>query len=159
MNLFLIAISESQIANFNGISLNNGFTYISKIPNRLKNKWAKAATRAVTLRVSAANIAVMVVPILAPSVNGYTCLSVRTPAPARGTIVEVVIDELWTIIVKSIPNTMPWAAVLKINLSKNCCTLSSTKLRRSLTIEYSIANVSKTLRITNTVLLKLRLSI
>ena len=29
-----------------------------------------------------------------PNVNGYTCRSVRTPAPARGTIVEVVIDEL-----------------------------------------------------------------
>jgi hypothetical protein len=39
---------------------------------------------------------------------------VSTPAPAKGTIVEVVIDELWTIIVKSIPKIIPRKAVLKI---------------------------------------------
>ena len=64
------------------------------MPYRLKNKCANAATKAVTLSVNAAKIAVTVVPIFAPRVNGYTCLSVRTPAPARGTIVEVVMDEL-----------------------------------------------------------------
>jgi len=57
--------------------------------------------------VRAAKIAVMVVPIFAPRVNGYTCLRVSTPAPARGTMVEVVIDELCTIIVNSIPNKIP----------------------------------------------------
>ena len=86
----------------------------------LKNKWANAATNAVTLRVRAAKIAVMVVPIFAPRVKGYTCLSVSTPAPARGTMVEVVIDELWTMKVKSIPNKIPRSAVLNIYLLKNC---------------------------------------
>ena len=114
INLFLMATSEIHLANLMGISRNNGFTYIIRIPKRLKNKWANAATNAVTLRVRAAKIAVMVVPIFAPIVNGYICLSVRTPAPARGTMVDVVIDELCTIIVKITPNKIPRSAVLKI---------------------------------------------
>ena len=64
------------------------------IPKILKNKCANAATIAVTLSVSDANKAVTVVPIFAPIVNGYNCLRVTMPAPAKGTIVEVVMDEL-----------------------------------------------------------------
>ena len=70
INLFLTATSEIQIDNLMGMSLNNGFIYINNIPYKLKNKWANAATRAVTLRVRAAKIAVIVVPIFAPKVNG-----------------------------------------------------------------------------------------
>ena len=64
------------------------------IPKMLKNRWLKAATTAVTLSVKDANNAVTVVPMFAPNVNGYICRRVRTPAPARGIIVEVVIDEI-----------------------------------------------------------------
>ena len=46
-----------------------GFKYIKRMPNILKNKWAKEATIAVTLSVKEANNAVTVVPMLAPKVN------------------------------------------------------------------------------------------
>ena len=100
---------------------------------------------AVTLSVSDANRAVTVVPILAPNVNGYNCLSVIIPAPANGTIVEVVIDELWTIIVNIIPKTIARKAVLNMYLSKYCLILSKTKLLKNLTILYNIKNVNKIL--------------
>ena len=92
--LFCIATSAIHFESFIGISLKNGFKYMSKIPKKLKNRWLKAATIAVTFSVKDANNAVTVVPILAPSVKGYICLSVNTPAPANGIIVDVVMDEL-----------------------------------------------------------------
>ena len=141
--IFNIFKSDSLI----GISFKNGLRKIMIIPKILKNKWANAATMAVTLSVRDASSAVTVVPKFAPKVNGYNCLKLTTPAPARGTIVEVVIDELWTMIVKSIPNTMALKAVLKIYLSKYCLILSKTKLRNNLTIQYNIKKVNKILRI------------
>jgi len=104
------------------------------IPKILKNRWAKPATIAVTFKVSDANNAVTVVPTFAPIVNGYNCDSLTTPAPANGTIVEVVMDELWTIIVNKIPKSIALAADLKIYLSKYCWIFSKTKLRNNLTI-------------------------
>jgi hypothetical protein len=83
-----------HFASFIGTSRNNGFKYISIIPKILKNRWLKAATIAVGLSVRDANNAVTVVPMFAPNVKGYICLSVSTPAPAKGIIVEVVMDEL-----------------------------------------------------------------
>jgi len=50
--------------------------------------------RAATVPVKAAKSAVTVVPILAPKVNGNIFCNVNTPAPAKGTTREVVIDEL-----------------------------------------------------------------
>ena len=94
INLFFIAISAIYSANLSGIFFKTGLRKIINIPNILKNKCANAATIAVTLRVSDANNAVTVVPRLAPNVKGYNCLNATTPAPAKGTIVEVVIDEL-----------------------------------------------------------------
>ena len=73
-----------------------------------------AATSADTVPVKVANKAVTVVPILAPSVNGNICLKESTPAPASGTINDVVIDELWTIIVSMIPKPIARITVLKI---------------------------------------------
>ena len=92
--LFCNATSAIHFESFIGISLKNGFKYMSKIPKMLKNRWLKAATIAVTFSVKDANNAVTVVPIFAPSVKGYICLSVNTPAPASGIIVDVVMDEL-----------------------------------------------------------------
>ena len=94
INLFVIDTSAIHSANLIGISFSNGFRKIMIIPKILKNKCAKEATIAVTLSVSDANKAVTVVPIFAPRVNGYSCLRVTIPAPAKGTIVEVVIEEL-----------------------------------------------------------------
>ena len=128
-----------------GISLSKGLRKISTIPKILKNKCANAATIAVTFSVRDANNAVTVVPIFAPRVNGYNCLRVTTPAPARGTMVEVVIDELWTIIVNAIPNKIARKAVLNIYLSKYCLILSNTILLNNLTMLYSIIKVNKTL--------------
>ena len=94
MNLFFIDISAIQVANLTGIFFSNGLRKIIIIPNILKNRCAKAATIAVTFKVSEANKAVTVVPIFAPNVNGYSCRRVTIPAPASGIIVDVVIDEL-----------------------------------------------------------------
>ena len=146
INLFFIATSAMYSANLSGIFFKIGLRKIIKIPNILKNKCANAATIAVTLRVNEANNAVTVVPRLAPNVKGYNCLSVTTPAPAKGTIVEGVIDELWTMMVRIIPKIIARNAVLKIYLSKYCLILSSTKLLNNLTILYNIKNVNRTLR-------------
>ena len=94
MNLFFTDTSDIHSANLIGTFLSKGLRKIIIIPKILKNKWANAATIAVTFSVSDANNAVTVVPILAPSVNGYNCLRVTIPAPARGIMVEVVMDEL-----------------------------------------------------------------
>ena len=74
----------------------------------------ESATKADTVPVIAAKSAVTVVPIFAPSVNGKICLNVKTPAPAKGTTKEVVIDELCTIIVIMIPNSIALTAVLNM---------------------------------------------
>ena len=47
-----------------------------------------------TVPVSAARRAVTVVPILAPRVKGKIFLRLRTPAPAKGTTNDVVIELL-----------------------------------------------------------------
>ena len=69
-NLLFCDKSANNSDNFNGISRNNGFAYTAKIPKILKNRWANAATIAVTFNVRDARSAVTVVPILAPNVNG-----------------------------------------------------------------------------------------
>ena len=94
INLFFNATSDIHSAMCMGISLIKGLRYIIIIPNILKNKCAKAATIAVTFKVRDANSAVTVVPMFAPKVNGYICFKVTIPAPANGTTVEVVIEEL-----------------------------------------------------------------
>ena len=91
--------------------------------------------------------------MFAPNVNGYICRRVRTPAPANGITVEVVIDELCTRIVNRIPKMIALKAVLNIYLSKNCSTRLRTKLLSNLTIANSIPNVSKTLNTIKRVLL------
>ena len=106
-------------AHFSGISRRKGIPYIIDIPIILNSKWLIAAMSAKTVPVRAAIRAVTVVPIFAPSVNGKICRSVSTPAPARGTTRDVVIDELWTIIVSKTPKAMALIAVLKMYWSKN----------------------------------------
>ena len=101
-------------AKDSGIFRKGGMPYITRIPKILKSKWLKAATNADTVPVIAAKRAVIVVPIFAPRVNGNICLRVKTPAPAKGTTREVVMDELWTIIVMIIPKPNAFRAVLKM---------------------------------------------
>ena len=101
-------------AKDSGIFRKGGMPYITRIPKILKSKWLKAATNADTVPVIAAKRAVIVVPIFAPRVNGNICLRVNTPAPAKGTTREVVMDELWTIIVMIIPKPNAFRAVLKM---------------------------------------------
>ena len=65
------------------------------IPNILKLKWENATITAIWFCVAnAANMAVIVVPILAPIVYGNNCRIVIRPAPANGMISEVVIELL-----------------------------------------------------------------
>ena len=54
----------------------------------------------------AANKAVVVVPILAPTVTGNTERKLSSPDPAIGTNSEVVIELDWTAIVSKVPNKM-----------------------------------------------------
>ena len=119
INLFFTASSEIFSAKKSGMARNWGMPYIIAIPKILKSKWLIAATRAATVPVSAAKSAVTVVPILAPRVKGNIFFNVNTPAPASGTTNEVVIDELCTIIVRTIPKPIARRAVLKIYWSKN----------------------------------------
>ena len=113
-NLFFIDNSASFLAQNNGICLNGLIGYIRIIAEILNKRWLKATTIAIGLSTKAAIIDVIVVPILAPSVKGKICLNDKTPAPANGTIVEVVIEELWTITVKIKPKIKALIAVLKI---------------------------------------------
>ncbi len=71
------------------------------IPKILNNKCVKAVATAITFAVtSAASNAVMVVPMLEPSVKGKIWRRVSMPAPANGTAREVVIELLCTMTVK-----------------------------------------------------------
>ena len=90
----MTAFSDNQSAKSSGIFFNNGLRNIITIPKILKNKCANPATIAVTFKVKEANKAVTVVPTFAPIVKGYNWCSLTTPAPAKGTIVDVVIEEL-----------------------------------------------------------------
>ena len=114
INLFFNEYSAIISASLSGMARRTGIPYIIKIPKILNNKWLIAAMSAETVPVRAAKSAVTVVPILAPSVNGKICLNVKTPAPARGTTKDVVMEELWTIMVSAIPNAMARKTVLKM---------------------------------------------
>ena len=71
----------------------------------------------------AASSAVIVVPILAPRVNGKTCLSVMIPAPAIGTKRLVVVEEDYTIIVTRVPASIPTKIPLPSALSRRAFAL------------------------------------
>ena len=72
-------------------------------PKTLNIRWAKATVTPTVLAdcplsaltvASEARIAVTVVPILAPKVNGYAWFKPTTPAATRGTIIDVVTELL-----------------------------------------------------------------
>ena len=78
------------------------------IPVMLNNKWARATWSAFVPSVTIEpKIAVIVVPILAPKVNGSICSSRSTPIPTRGVKAEVVIEEDWTTMVIAAPRMIP----------------------------------------------------
>ena len=74
-------------------------------PNTLNKTWDVATTApAVEPEAIAARTAVKVVPMFAPIIYGKMLSRETIPVPARGTIKEVVIEELWTTTVKRSPN-------------------------------------------------------
>ena len=98
------AISERPSASQIGIRRMAVKGQMISIPNKLKSRWEKAVVTATMLPVANdANMAVTVVPTLAPSVYGKICVSVNRPAAARGTAREVVIELLCTKTVRMRP--------------------------------------------------------
>mmetsp|Transcript_19754 Transcript_19754/g.54936 ORF Transcript_19754/g.54936 Transcript_19754/m.54936 type:complete len:329 (+) Transcript_19754:240-1226(+) len=90
-----------------GIWRMNGTGYQMRIPEMLKNKWARATRRALVPSVTKAErMAVPVVPMLAPRVSGSICSRRRTPIPTSGVSAEVVMEEDWTTMVIPAPSTM-----------------------------------------------------
>ena len=83
------------------------------------------------------NIAVIVVPILAPRVYGKICSNVNKPAPDIGTISEVVIELLCTIIVKIIPTVNALSDVLNKYWSNQSFALETTIIFNDETIYFS----------------------
>ena len=87
-----------------GIGKNN------KIPEILKNKWHSEICNefgiASVLWASAAKIAVVVVPIFAPNVNGYILSIDTTPMPTNGVIADVNTELDCTRMVKPVPIRM-----------------------------------------------------
>ena len=81
--------------------------------NRLKKSWTVAAAKArrnSAFRVtdpSATNVDVMVVPMLAPMMNGTALVTVSAPADTNPTTKAVVVDELWIKLVARIPMKSP----------------------------------------------------
>ena len=93
-NLFFIDNSANFLAHISGNCLIGLIGYIVIIAKTLNKRWLNATTIAIGLSTKAAIRDVIVVPILAPSVKGKIWFNESTPAPASGTIVEVVIEEL-----------------------------------------------------------------
>ena len=93
-NLFFIDNSANFSAQHIGIFLIGLIGYITIIAKTLNKRCPNATTIAIGFSTNAAIIEVIVVPIFAPSVKGKICLNDKTPAPANGTIVDVVIEEL-----------------------------------------------------------------
>ncbi len=71
-------------------------------------------------------MAVIVVPTLAPSVNGKICRNVRIPAPASGTASEVVMLLDWTSTVSTRPKTIARPAFLDSTASNAASIRPST---------------------------------
>lgn len=80
------------------------------IPEMLKNKWHKAICNefgmASSLCAKAAKMAVVVVPILAPSVSGYILSMATTPMPTSGVRADVNTELDCTKIVRPVPIRM-----------------------------------------------------
>lgn len=73
-------------------------------PMALKKRWAKASEIAASDFISAANKAVMVVPRLAPRINGSTRRTDKLPVATSGTVSDVVTELDWIAAVITIPH-------------------------------------------------------
>jgi len=75
----------------------------------LKKSWTVAAPIALrnssflVMCPSDTRVLVTVVPILAPMMMGIAFLSVRKPEATRPTVMDVVVEELWIMLVTRIP--------------------------------------------------------
>ena len=111
--------SPRFFAKVMGIALKIRIGYITATPNTLNKKCTKAIVMAAIFPVAnEAIIAVVVVPILAPKVMGKASSTVKTPAPIKGTRSDVVMELLWTKIVKKSPAMIPITPWRLIILSK-----------------------------------------
>ena len=92
------------------------------MPDTLKRVWQSAICNEYRklAEPKAANIPVIVVPMLEPNVRGKTLSNETRPRPTKGTSVEVNTELLWTMIVKKHPtfhNYLQLNIVLKLNSS------------------------------------------
>ena len=94
---------------------------------------------------NAAPIAVMVVPMFAPIVIGNACSSLRTPAAANGTIIDVVIELDCTMTVTMTPITIANTALEPSALSTAVSMREITKERINFTISQSATKISAAL--------------
>jgi hypothetical protein len=121
---FVVCVPRN-LENLNGIFLIYGIGYHMHIPIMLKNKCASATCHASTgcdTATDAAQIPVHVVPMFAPSVNGYICSNDIIPTAASGVNADVVIDDDCTINVINIPiriDTYPLNSNAFLNKSVN----------------------------------------
>ena len=83
-----------------------------------------------------ARIAVVVVPILAPIINGNIASEVKIPAAVKGIIKAIVIELLWTILVKIREVKMANMSCLPMTLLRTISALAITNVLIVFTIKY-----------------------
>ena len=121
-----------------------------KAADILKNRCANATATAAGLPVDrAASMAVMVVPMLAPIVNGNSCSSFTIPAPTSGTIADVVMELLCTITVMPVPAATAAQGERNKVRCKTCSARSDiTTLRKSTrSLRLSISMLTPTISV------------
>jgi hypothetical protein len=109
----LLAKTPRFLAKNSGIDLREEKGRKIRTPIKLNNTWATARLIAVSLLSNPARRAVMVVPILAPIINGKTDERDTFRVATRGTIKEVVMEEDCTAPVSNNPQEKDFKGLLK----------------------------------------------
>ena len=134
MILYLAAIEPNFIESVSNSNLRAGEEKKNKKPNTLNRRWAIAKLIAACDLKITAKKAVIVVPILAPTMNGITFLSVTFWVATKGTINEVVIELDWTIEVTKAPHAKDFVEFWKTT----CCNVFSAS---PITILYTVFDI------------------
>ena len=115
-----------------------------QIPRILKHRCENATVTATSLPVAiAARMAVIVVPMFAPRVNGKIRRRESSPAPARGTMIDVVTELLCTMAVIRTPRIIPTRSLRKMYLFMNSSTFASTRDRIVFIMKANAANLGE----------------